>query len=221
MSAIRGCTGCEAASSLASPWTTRPAIRGTSHALTRAVGAAELVRVDYAEEAAQPHDRLLLCSDGVHGGLSDRHIQEELARRGAPKEAARRLVAAALAARTGDNATALVVDVLDLPPPDQAGLEAASVRCRSPRRRGPGGEVDGYTLDALLVDGRYSRGSAGATRGPAIGRSWSNSPSPTAAAASFRQAYLREAWIAARVRSPFVGEVLELPAGPAEAASTP
>src|SRR5215212_6544840 len=93
-----------------------PGRPGTSHALTRALGAAEAVLVDYAEEPAQPHDRLLICSDGVHGGLSDRRIKDELARRDAPQEAARRLVEAAVAARAGDNATALV---LDLPPPDR------------------------------------------------------------------------------------------------------
>src|SRR3712207_9256806 len=38
-----------------------PGRPGTSHALTRALGAAESVLVDYAEETAQPHDRLLLC----------------------------------------------------------------------------------------------------------------------------------------------------------------
>jgi serine/threonine protein phosphatase PrpC len=189
-----------------------PGHPGTSHALTRAVGAAESVRVDYAEEAAQPHDRLLLCSDGVHGGLSDRHIQEELARRGAPEEAARRLVAAALAARTGDNATALVVDVLDLPPPDQAGLEAAIGSLPIAPAPRPGGEVDGYTLDALLVDGRYSRVFRGRDTRAGDRPVVVKFPKPdAAAAASFRQAYLREAWIAARVRSPFVGEVLELP----------
>lgn len=39
-------------------------------------------------------------------------------------------------------------------------------------------------------------------------------PKPGAAeAATFRQAYLRESWIAGRVRSPFIGEVLEPPEG--------
>jgi serine/threonine protein kinase len=170
------------------------------------------VLVDYAEEPAQPHDRLLLCSDGVHGGLSDRRIKDELARRDAPQEAARRLVEAALAARTGDNATALVLDVLDLPPPDQAGLEAAIGSLPIGPAPRPGAVVDGYALDVLLADGRYSRVFRGrdtlAGGRPVVVKF----PKPDAAAeASFRQAYLREAWIAARVRSPFIGEVLEPP----------
>ncbi len=189
-----------------------PGRPGTSHALTRALGAAEAVLVDYAEEPAQPHDRLLLCSDGVHGGLSDRRIRDELARRGAPEEAARRLVEAALAARTGDNATALVLDVLDLPPPDQAGLEAAigSLPIAPPPRRGA--VVDGYALDEVLADGRYSRVFRGRDT-LAGGRPVAvKFPKRDAAAeASFRQAHLREAWISARVRSPSVGEVLEPP----------
>ncbi|MBL6081323.1 bifunctional protein-serine/threonine kinase/phosphatase [Belnapia sp. T18] len=191
-----------------------PGAPGTSHMLTRAVGPAETVRLDYAEEAAQPHDRYLLCSDGVHGELPDRRILVELARRAAPHETARRLVEAALASSAGDNATALVLDVLDLPTPDQADLQAAAAALPvlpAPRR---GATVDDFVLDEMLVDGRYSRvfrGRDTAAEGRPVVLKF---PKPGAAAeASFRQAFLRESWIAARVRSPFVGEVLELPAG--------
>ena len=190
-----------------------PGAPGTSHVLTRAIGPAETVRLDYAEEVAQPHDRYLLCSDGVHGGISERRILEELARRTAPHETARRLVEAALGSSAGDNATALVLDVLDLPAPDQADVKAAAAALAilPPPRRGQ--TVDGFVLDELLVDGRYSRVFRGrdltAEARPVVLKF----PKPGAAAeASFRHAFLRETWIAARIRSPFVGEVLEIPA---------
>ena len=190
-----------------------PGRPGTSHALTRAIGALDSVRVDYAEHSARAHDRLLLVSDGVHGALSDAKLATELGRRAAPEETARRLVQAALGARIGDNATALVLDIVDLPPPDQAdicSLIAARPMLPPPRA---GSEVDGYALDAVLADGRYSRVFRGRdTRdGGSVVLKF---PKPGAAeAATFRNAFLRETWIAARVRSPFVGEVLEPPEG--------
>jgi serine/threonine protein phosphatase PrpC len=191
-----------------------PGRPGTSSMLTRALGAEETVRVDYAEDILQPHDRLLLCSDGVHGGVPDRRIREELGRRDAPVETARRLVQAALASPAGDNATALVLDVLDLPPPNQIDLETAidALPMTPPPRRGA--VVDGFALDEMLADGRYSRVFRGRDTTTPDGRAVVlKFPKPDAAAeASFRQAFMREAWIAARVRSPFVGEVLELPA---------
>jgi serine/threonine protein kinase len=105
-----------------------------------------------------------------------------------------------------------VLDVLDLPPPDQAGLEAAigSLPIAPPPRRGA--VVDGYALDEVLADGRYSRVFRGRDT-LAGGRPVAvKFPKRDAAAeASFRQAHLREAWISARVRSPSVGEVLEPP----------
>ncbi len=190
-----------------------PGRAGTSHSLTRAIGALDSIRVDYAEHAARAHDRLLLVSDGVHGALSDARLAAELSRRAAPEEAARRLVEAALDARIGDNATALVLDITDLPPPNQADIETSmAARPILPPPRA-GAEVDGYVLEAMLADARYSRVFRG--RDGRDGRAVVvKFPKPgEAEEATFRQAFLRESWIAARVRSPFVGEVLETPAG--------
>jgi serine/threonine protein phosphatase PrpC len=88
---------------------------GRNHILTRAIGTASAIQIDYAMEEMRVHDRFLLCSDGVHGVLPDRHLCEELARRTAPDEAAAQIVNAALAARSDDNVTALVIDVVGLP----------------------------------------------------------------------------------------------------------
>ncbi len=186
---------------------------GVSHALSRAVGAEEDVRVDYDEQVCRVNDRLLLASDGVHGALSDRQIAAALSRREAPEAAARRLVDAALAAGGTDNATALVLDVLDLPPPDHADLDTTIARRPIEPPPAVGAVVDGFRLDRLLADTQYSRVFRG--RDERDGRAAVlKFPKPGAAEAStFRQAYVREHWIAGRVRSPFVGEVLEAPEG--------
>jgi serine/threonine protein phosphatase PrpC len=183
---------------------------GVRHILTRALGAAPSIQIDYAVEAARVHDRYLLCSDGVHGGLSDARLREALQRRTAPEEAAQQIVADALEARIGDNATAVVVDVLDLPPPNQGDLALATAALPILPAPKAGAEVDGFVLGSMLADGRYARvfrARDGAEQRDVIIKF----PKPiTGAEATLRQAFLRESWIASRIRSPFVAEVLEL-----------
>src|SRR3989344_15523 len=68
------------------------------HVLIRAVGLEENVRADYNVYDLKPHDRYLLCSDGVHATLKHDRLRQVLAERAAPDEAARHLVMAALEA---------------------------------------------------------------------------------------------------------------------------
>ena len=66
---------------------------GTTHALTRAVGAQDSLRVDHFKETVHLHDRYLICSDGVHGALSHKEIHALLAQArgaGGDRAAARR-----------------------------------------------------------------------------------------------------------------------------------
>lgn len=192
-----------------------PAGKGRANILTRAVGAADELRIDYAAEAVRVHDRYLLCSDGVHGAVSDARIGGELSHRTSPDDTASRLVEMALAARLGDNATALVLDVLDLPPPAALDLELeiAGRPIMEPPRSGA--VVDDFELGPMLADGQYSRvfraidrrAAASGHRAVVI-----KFPKRVAGADTvLRQAFLREAWIAARVRSQHLGEVIDLP----------
>ena len=177
--------------------------------LTRALGAEAGIRIDHATEAARVHDRYLLCSDGVHGALADRTIREVLNRRGAAEDTARTLVDLATQARIGDNATALVTDVVTLPEADHSDIEmdVAALPILPPPRTGT--TVDGFLLGRMLSDGRYSRVFR-ATRmadGLAVVMKF---PKPAEGAdAILRLAFLRESWIAARLRSPFIAEVIE------------
>ena len=185
---------------------------GSAHMLTRAVGAEASVRIDYAVDAMRIYDRYLLCSDGIHGGVPDRRIAEILARRSAPQEAARDLVKAGLASGTADNATALVIDIIGLPAASQADLELASASLPLLAVPKAGAVVDGFALQAMLADGRYTRVF---TADDHIEQRCviMKFPKPVPDAEGvLRAALLREAWIASRVRSPFVGEVLEVSA---------
>ena len=69
---------------------------GRSHILTRALGVETEVRLDYATQPVGLHDRFLLCSDGVHGFLTDQSITDILRDRSAPEDTANGLVASAL-----------------------------------------------------------------------------------------------------------------------------
>ena len=59
-------------------------------------------------------ERLLLCSDGVSGMIDDARIAAIMGGTDDPRDAADRVVAAAVAAGGRDNATAVVVDVVGL-----------------------------------------------------------------------------------------------------------
>jgi protein phosphatase len=82
------------------------------HVVTRALGGPEQVDPDFFLLGLADAERILLCSDGVTGMLDDAEIAGLLAAHPDPREAADRLVAAAVSAGGIDNATAVVVDVV-------------------------------------------------------------------------------------------------------------
>jgi serine/threonine protein phosphatase PrpC len=191
----------------------RPEATGRSHTLTRALGVEGEVRLDYATQPVALHDRFLLCSDGVHGFLTDQMIADILRQRSAPGEAATALVTAALRSDSTDNCTALVLDVVALPTAGSADINAA-IRLLPvipvPIR---GDTVDGFVLQALISDGRYTRlfAAEDEIEGGNLALKF---PKPQIASVeAYRAAFVREAWVGARVRNPWVGRVIELPPG--------
>jgi serine/threonine protein phosphatase PrpC len=184
---------------------------GLSHVLSRAIGIEEAPRLDYDSLVVLPHDRFLLCSDGVHGVLSDDAIGVILAKRAAPDETARLLVAAAAERGTQDNASALVIDLLGLPATDAESLAATFATLPLGELPRLGEMVDGFVIDELLSDGRYSR-LFKATDSFTARRVVLKFPKlRIASEKTYRLAFVREAWVAGRVRSPWLGEIIELP----------
>lgn len=184
-----------------------------NHVLFRAVGIEPFVRLDHVAEPLRPHDRFLLCSDGVHGTLGKSRLRDLLLRRSAPEEAAREIVAAALDAGSHDNATAVVIDVIALPAVEHTDLAPAisALPIRDPAPKA-GETVDGFRLDGVLSDGRYSRlfKAADTTDGdrPVVVKF----PQPTVATEkTYHLAFVREAWVATRIHNPWVGAVIEVP----------
>ena len=132
---------------------------GPGHlACSRARSAEARTRAStMALEPMALHDRFLLCSDGVHGVLTDDAIAEALRQRSAPDDTARALVTAALDAGSADNCTALVMDVVALPTAASADVGGAIMQLPPIATPGAGETVDGFALKALISEGRYSR----------------------------------------------------------------
>ena len=183
------------------------------HVLYRAVALEDSVRADVTRHALRVHDRFLLCTDGVHGSLGDARLRAMLALRQEPQTTARQLIQAALDAGSHDNVTALVLDVLTLPPLDQSGLEAALQTLPLLALPKVDDEVDGFRLLEQISDGRYSRVFRALDLADAR-QVVLKFPHPRVAGeALYRRAFLREAAVASQVRSPYVAEVLELAPG--------
>jgi serine/threonine protein phosphatase PrpC len=186
---------------------------GRSHILNRALGVETEVRLDYATQPLALHDRFLLCSDGVYGSLTAEMIADILRERSASEDSARALVAAALRSGSADNCTALVVDIVNLPTVESADIGAALIQLPLIPAPIDGETVDGFVLKVLLSDGRYTRlfGAIDEVEGGELALKF---PKPqVAAVTTYRAAFVREAWVGTRVRSPWVGRTIELPPG--------
>jgi PPM family protein phosphatase len=83
----------------------------TRHILSRSLGTELSVSADVSEYQVLPGDVLLLCSDGLHGPLSDEEIATIVSEAPDVELAARRLVALANEKDGSDNVTAQVVRV--------------------------------------------------------------------------------------------------------------
>jgi serine/threonine protein phosphatase PrpC len=189
----------------------RPIDTGRSHTLLRALGVETEVRLDYTTQPVAPHDRFLLCSDGVHGYLDADMIAEIMRERVSSQDTARALVAAALRADSADNCTALVLDVVGLETAPSAEIDASLAELPLIPIPQGGETIDGFVLKVLLSEGRYSRlfGALDEVEGGEVALKF---PKPLVASVdSYRAAFVREAWVGARVNSPWLGRIIEQP----------
>ena len=183
---------------------------GRSSILNRALGVETEVRLDYAAQPMARHDRFVLCSDGVHGILTAETIADILRERSASEDTARALVAAALRSGSTDNCTALVLDVVEVPTAESADIGAAIMQLPLIPVPVAGETIDGFVLKVLVSDGRYARlfGAVDEVEGGEVVLKF---PKPQVASmATYRAAFVREAWVGARVHSPWVGRTIEL-----------
>lgn len=117
--------------------------------LTRALGTDEEVEVDEDTVALLDGDRLLLCSDGLTGMVTEDQIQAILENSDQPQQAADRLVKAANRAGGIDNITVVVLDAIG--EEGESGGGARRVAPPSGRTLGRWGLRAGLALLILIV----------------------------------------------------------------------
>ncbi len=182
------------------------------HILYRALGIEERLRLDHHEVALAEHDRLLLTSDGVHGTLSAKRLEKLMGARNSAEADAQAIVGAALAGGSQDNATAVVLDIVALPAVDHDSVAGDIDRLPILNPPDEGDSIDGFHLDRLLSDGRYTRlfRATDTVNGQGVVIKF---PKPALLSESgARLAFAREILVGSRVSSPFVGGVVAVPA---------
>lgn len=78
--------------------------------VTEAIGAAESVQVQTFVFELESADRLLLCSDGVHGFVSDAQIQEEIGNDRPLPEALDALISRIIESGAPDNSSCILIE---------------------------------------------------------------------------------------------------------------
>jgi protein phosphatase len=82
------------------------------HVLTMAVGSTDNLRVFSAVAQVAPGDQILLCSDGLHGVLSEKILQETLNSEKTLPAKAHYLVEAAKNNGGPDNVTVVLIQLV-------------------------------------------------------------------------------------------------------------
>jgi serine/threonine protein phosphatase PrpC len=79
--------------------------------LTRSLGPERFVKANIATLSIVPGDTLLLCTDGVYGGMYEQDILDCISQTSSPQQTAEKLVNYAVEVDGSDNATAQVIQV--------------------------------------------------------------------------------------------------------------
>jgi len=80
----------------------------------RSLGEKPVVEVECFSQQLFPHDRLLLCSDGLTNLLEDQKLQKIVLEANSPQEACDLLIEAANSAGGEDNISAIVIEVISV-----------------------------------------------------------------------------------------------------------
>ncbi|MEN9480186.1 MAG: hypothetical protein RLZZ298_1581 [Pseudomonadota bacterium] len=179
-----------------------------NNVLSRAVGLDPRVLMDFADGELAVNDRFLLVSDGVWGVLPDALMAEVLLDHPEPQAAAAALTSLALAQGGHDNASAVVVDILAIPPANLRDSLESAVSLPLPHRLKAGHELDGLLVDEVLHDARETL--LYRVHNPRNGQQLVLKTLQPALAGDLgaTAALLMEEWRARRVVSPFFPQVV-------------
>ncbi len=185
----------------------RPDMR---HVLKRAVGLDMHLLVDYADGSLQQGDIYALLSDGVWETLGQKAIHEGLQMYDSPQMIADHLTRTALAQGGQDNASALVVRIEEIGSDNLSDLLTIGRHLTAPPRLKAGEQLDGFEVVSLIHESRASL--LYQVRNMQNGQlSVMKTLQPILAEdADSCQALLNEEWLAKRVVSKYVPQILPL-----------
>lgn len=115
--------------------------------ITRALGLRETVRADVSHVQLHDGDSLLLCTDGLHGMIDDRSIEQRLRTQPVAQSACDSLIESALDAGGDDNVTVILLRFGQLAEAAHAAIDSATV---DPQPRTASGWVGRWALLPIL-----------------------------------------------------------------------
>ena len=131
----------------------RPDMR---HVLKRAIGLDAHLTADFGEGNLQIGDVFALLSDGVWDSLGEQLIHTGLLKFDTPKLVAEHLTTAALKKGSLDNSTAVVVKVTDIGRESLSDLIAGGKHLSVPSKLAIGEVIDGFDVVEILHESRAS-----------------------------------------------------------------
>ncbi|WP_072391452.1 bifunctional protein-serine/threonine kinase/phosphatase [Hyphomicrobium sp. CS1GBMeth3] len=177
--------------------------------LSRAVGIAPDLQVDYKTVPLEAGDILVFTTDGVHDFLRDTQISSILRASGDDlTEAAKQIVAAAFANGSPDNLTCQIVRIDDAGHPDEEAHLKKLTALPMPPELVPGQDFEGYTILRELHLSKRTQiylareGQSGTTvvlKTPSV--NYEDDP-------VYLEMFTREEWVGQLVTSPHVLKVL-------------
>lgn len=174
---------------------------GDRTALSRAMGAAHNVEVDYHVEPLSVGDVFLLTTDGLHDVWDPSHVAQILKHEIDLDRAAQNIIDGAID-HASDNLTLQILRIENLPLPDVAELDHQTATLPWPKDFCPGDTIDGLTILREIHSTHRSRiylakdgGKRFALKVPAT-----EMREDTAAL----QRFVTEEWIARRINNPHV-----------------
>ncbi len=131
----------------------RPDMR---HVLKRAVGLDQHLTADYADGELMAGDIFALMSDGVWEPLGEKALHEGLQKFDSPQMVAEHLTQVALKQGGIDNATAIVVKIIAPGEETLTDLIASNRKLSVPEKFKPGEVIDDFEVVEVLHDSRVS-----------------------------------------------------------------
>ncbi len=186
--------------------------RDGSAVLTRALGIDSHLEVDHFSEPVAVEDCLMLTTDGVHGVLSSAQLSALLA---APEKnletRARSIVAAALEHGSTDNASCLLMNIVDLPLEDIDEVHRQLTQLTIPPALQIGQRIDGFKVERVLHSG--TRSHIYLVRGGGDKKLYVlKAPSENFAEdPQYLEGFIREQWVASRIDHAGVMKIMPRP----------